>query len=560
MDNDFLVPVYQRNYAWQDNEVIDFWRDLTDVAEGKRNSHFFGQIVTYKNSEGTQEIIDGQQRITTSSIFLAVMRDLSIQIRKDNEGNIPPEVNDDLRDIVRLVKDYLRGEDGDAPSLIVEQGTSEKQQLEIQSYFLKLIHKNSSQFKTMPLSAKNDVINNLLNAYSSIKGSLRLKLKEFNTITEQVQFLNKLFESFTKRFYVVMISAPSQQDAFIIFETLNSRGRDLTASDIIKNHLLYLLKDNIGKASDDWKKIYERLGSSSSTITRFIRTYWAARKRLVAESALYRSLSQIIDDPDAAKVFIEDLKELDDLYDVLDSPLSPKANREFFKNHMLRQKIDILHKMKVKLYYPIILSLYKRHYSEDDILKVVNKIISIFVRHRTIAFDGTNKLESGFADVAQKIYSGRIGNIEDILKEMDSKMLKTDKEVSSAFEALSKTGGQKGAKKWTLAYLLSEIYQANGTESTYEKVFEKDSYQLVHINSNSISEDHIDLIGNWTLLEKSLEYDESDSIEVCSKQLAKSELSVNKQLAHFVMINNWSENDIEKRQTEMASDALGIWW
>lgn len=58
-DNNFVVPLYQRNYAWETNEIGDFWYDLLDLVEGKRNSHFFGQIVTFKNDDKDQEIIDG---------------------------------------------------------------------------------------------------------------------------------------------------------------------------------------------------------------------------------------------------------------------------------------------------------------------------------------------------------------------------------------------------------------------------------------------------------------------------------------------------------------------
>ncbi|MDT7013757.1 DUF262 domain-containing protein [Levilactobacillus namurensis] len=56
-DNNFIVPLYQRNYAWGTNEVEDFWGDLLELVKGYRNSHFFGQIVTYKNEQGDQEII-----------------------------------------------------------------------------------------------------------------------------------------------------------------------------------------------------------------------------------------------------------------------------------------------------------------------------------------------------------------------------------------------------------------------------------------------------------------------------------------------------------------------
>ncbi len=46
-DNNFTVPMYQRNYDWESDQIVDFWDDLVDLVEGNRNSHFFGQIVTF---------------------------------------------------------------------------------------------------------------------------------------------------------------------------------------------------------------------------------------------------------------------------------------------------------------------------------------------------------------------------------------------------------------------------------------------------------------------------------------------------------------------------------
>lgn len=115
--NVFSVPVYQRNYSWKQNEVLDFWRDLEDLIEERRDNHFFGQVVTF-NHDNIQDLIDGQQRMTTSTIFLAVIRDIAQKMLVDEAEYLTQDSRDKLRDIMRDINQRLiRGENGDQATL-----------------------------------------------------------------------------------------------------------------------------------------------------------------------------------------------------------------------------------------------------------------------------------------------------------------------------------------------------------------------------------------------------------------------------------------------------------
>lgn len=145
-DNNFTVPMYQRNYDWESDQIVDFWDDLVDLVEGNRNSHFFGQIVTFKNEDGRQEIIDGQQRLTTSLIFMAVIKDIATKMYQDNfaKDTLLSDLDrgDKLRDIRNAVRKLIRGEnEGDDASLIVEQRSTNNGELE--KYFYALTHKSA---------------------------------------------------------------------------------------------------------------------------------------------------------------------------------------------------------------------------------------------------------------------------------------------------------------------------------------------------------------------------------------------------------------------------------
>lgn len=563
-DNNFTVPMYQRNYDWESDQIVDFWDDLVDLVEGNRNSHFFGQIVTFKNEDGRQEIIDGQQRLTTSLIFMAVIKDIATKMYQDNFAKDTSlsdlDRGDKLRDIRNAVRKLIRGDhEGDQASLIVEQRSANNGELE--DYFYALTHK---AIEALSETSKVAPIRKMRSTYTTIHKWIENDLKLKKTLGERIDRLDNIFNSFYDKFYIVMISAPSRIDAFTIFETLNSRGKDLEVSDIIKNHLMSLLNSDMDSANTQWQRIASAFNGDSHKISRFIRTYWAASHKVIQESKLYRAISQQITNSNDATIFLKDLDALVEIYTVLDSPISPKSHYEFFKNKLITQHLDILNRMHVMLYYPIVMAMYYRGYHEDDILKAVNKILSIFVRHRTINNEGTNVLETGFSEVAQHIWSMESNGINEIVKELNDKLLKSNDSVEANFSALSKEGGLKGPKKWTLIYLLSEIYSYLyddfAENNLYSKVFDQDNYKLVHISSDDSLGDYKDYIGNWTILEKRLATSAEEDGSKLVDALNKSELKANHELFKSVEFGGWDPDQIRERQTDFAQNVVNQVW
>lgn len=89
---DAIIPTYQRSYEWGADQINDFMEDLYEEADTKEDSsrYFFGPVITNtRESDGrkVEEIIDGQQRLTTSTIFLAVLRDMLARHKNNEEAN-----------------------------------------------------------------------------------------------------------------------------------------------------------------------------------------------------------------------------------------------------------------------------------------------------------------------------------------------------------------------------------------------------------------------------------------------------------------------------------------
>lgn len=570
-DNYFVVPVYQRNYDWEKSQITDFWNDIKDVADesGSKDSHFLGQIVTFENDDGWQEIIDGQQRLATSLILIAAIKDISAEMSQkyfksenyDDGGNI--EQGYRLFDIKKQAMDIIKGEDSlKHSSLIVKENSAHDQHIE--EYFYKLTHSFSEHLKN---NGETTPAKKMYNAYAKFQKWITDDLKHQKTVEGRIDRLLTIFNSFIDNFYVVMIPTHSQIDAYTIFETLNTRGKNLEAADIIKNHVMANLSnsaEDTESANKAWSKIANVFNDNSHKISRFIRTYWASRYKVVTEAKLYRAINGSITSGKQAREFLTNLEKLVGIYSVLDSPRIPTSHYSFFKDKRITQRLDVLDKMNAMTYYPIVMALYYKNCDEQIILQVVNEILSVFVRRRLIMQQGTNDLESGFSNIAVNIWNGSLTSVDSIRASLDNRLLQNSNDVIQRFSSLSMSGGQRGQKRWQLMYLISEIYYCVYNDfpdnTLYLKVFEEVEYKSVHIRNDSSLGDDKDLLGNWTILETKLADELNNNEADIISLLDQSNLNANHDLSKHLRSSKWDMHAIESRQAGFAKEVIDVIW
>lgn len=228
-DFDFIIPAYQRPYAWTVDQASELFDDLYDfyINENEDN-YFLGSIVLVKEeNEPASEVIDGQQRLTTLTILLAVLASfLDGDIKKEFECYIkePGKVTIGIQPKPRL---KLRDRDN---SFFYTY---------IQSVNLQGLYDLDSE------QLENDSQRNIkLNAE-------KIKEKVLQYIQEDLEKIIQFGSFIVKRCFIVAVSTPNQQSAFRIFSVLNSRGLDLLPTDIIKSEL-------IGKISADKQDEYTK--------------------------------------------------------------------------------------------------------------------------------------------------------------------------------------------------------------------------------------------------------------------------------------------------------------
>jgi hypothetical protein len=254
------VPLYQRPYSWTTEEVDQLWEDITTPIEAE---HFMGSIVLNDEMPLRPQVIDGQQRLTTLMILLALIRDayheadsylagrphalLTADPYTEGEDRYKLRLGEVNRDIFRDF--FLRGPD--------EEG-----------------REDWAEWEHLPkdvLVPNADLFANATRLRDLLSQHLNALLGE-----DPLARLTALEEKLSKRLLFVVIRVGNVDDAFLLFETLNDRGLQLSAADLVKSHLLARVeaekgKDAVPVAAQDWGEVVELLRGAD--IGRFLRYY-----------------------------------------------------------------------------------------------------------------------------------------------------------------------------------------------------------------------------------------------------------------------------------------------
>ena len=231
-DFEYHIPKYQRPYSWTEDEAAILFDDLYDFYElDNDDNYFLGSIVLIKSdNKPYSEVIDGQQRLTTLSIFLAVMADaFSTEQYKELCKAYLQEKGNQLEMISAQPRIFLREKD---------QGFFNKyiQALDLQGLY-------QLDDETLDSEAKVHIQKNC----QVIQERFSEKFTNEDDLIKFCQFV-------LNRCFLVVVSSPNQSSAFRVFSVLNSRGLDLLPSDIIKSKTIGSLDDSI---QDKYTEIWE---------------------------------------------------------------------------------------------------------------------------------------------------------------------------------------------------------------------------------------------------------------------------------------------------------------
>ena len=376
----YIIPVYQRNYDWSEEQCHQLLNDIIEVGE-KRNTHFIGSIVYLHDGVYTSSdvkplvIIDGQQRLTTFSI-------LYLALYKYSKETGLEDVAEEIMDTY-LSNKYVKN----------EQNKLKLKQSESNYKAFKFLITNQ---ETTGYSEYSKVINN------------------FNYFKNNINKSNfDLIRSGLNRLLFVEISLErGKDDPQRIFESLNSTGLELSQSDLIRNYIL------MGLDPEEQQRVYEKYweqieinardyNTEESKVSDFIRDYLTFKnKKIPTKSNVYIEFKNRFSQRND-KFYSFELEEIKNFSNYYSKLINPDKETD----SSIQKEIKYLHKLESNVTFPFLLPVYddylKNVISKEEFIQLL-KLIQSYIWRRFIVGLPSHALNkifmSLYGDVNKKNY------------------------------------------------------------------------------------------------------------------------------------------------------------
>lgn len=532
--NFLTVPKYQRAFSWDDENVANFLADVNTAFSDGSSEYFMGSVVL-QGANQKFEVVDGQQRLTTATILISAARDF---VAAKGMANVAKS----------LELQFLLTTDTWTQQVMPKLGLS----VYDNDFFRGRI------LQAEDLKPSRESHERLLSAQSKCRAYVEGLPTHFNNWFERLQGVIQYLEHKAR---VIQVIVPSQANAYVIFETLNDRGKDLSASDLLKNHLFGRSEARIEEVQTKWNQmlgILEGHGGDDVVIT-YIRQLWSATREVAREKELFSKIKEKIVTPQQAVDFASELVERANHYSALLNPAHP-----IWKDHGTEAEsiIAALNTLKVERYRPAMLALLSS-FEGKELVGAMRVILNGSFRYLVAVGAGGGTLEAAWSDVARKVASKEITTTASFAKEMQ-KIVPNDEVFRSAFKTA------RISKGFLARYLLSalERYARGGKDCELVPNADVSAVNLEHVLPENPGDEwkeiHPDVaaafsrrIGNQVLLsaKKNSELG-NQGFEKKKKILGASEFLLTKEVGEK---EKWDHAAIDARQEKLATMAVEVW-
>nr|WP_297169268.1 DUF262 domain-containing protein [uncultured Dysgonomonas sp.] len=542
-DKRFIIPVYQRNYDWKLDNCRQLYDDLIRVIRQNRRSHFFGSLVSSlceEASSGDYLIIDGQQRLTTVSLFLLAI----VKLLENGEIESTDTV---LKD--RIKETYL----------------IDKYQPQERKVRLKPVKHDSNAFEKLLFGEEEDYIesSNVTQNYRYFYN--RIKDKQELTAAE-------LFEA-VKRLEVIDIFLHPGDNAQLIFESLNSTGLGLEEGDKIRNFILMGL-DPIKQEQyyeNYWNKI--EVNTDYNT-TAFVRDYLTFKQgKIPSLKVIYQVFKEYVNDgEDNVESILKDL--------LIYSQIYQKIIHATTQNKGIDEVLVRLNLLDMGVTYPFLLALFKYKVDTnltDSDTKNVLECIESFIFRRFVCGIPTNALNKIFSTLHKDVFRLKKENDHYVevlkyvlLSKTGSGSFPADEEFS---EMLSTKNMYRISSKYK-QYLFDRFENEDNVERVnIVSMMENGDLTVEHImpqtltpqwkndlgsDFSPIHDTWLHTLANLTLTGYNPKYSNKSFLEKrnMEKGFIDSGLRINRYIANC---DKWTLYELEARNESLALQALKLW-
>ncbi|WP_101007904.1 DUF262 and DUF1524 domain-containing protein [Helicobacter pylori] len=526
--NQFVIPIYQRLYSWEKEQCKQLWNDIIKIGgDDKMNGHFIGSIL-YVRDDNTHSspllIIDGQQRLTTITLLLIALRNHSSD--EDKRKKIESYLINSDRDGDKKFKLILSEPDRDT--------------------LLSLIDEN----KRKPIEPSSKIMENF-------------KLFE-EWIRKNTDKLETIFKGLDKLMVVEISLERGKDNPQLIFESMNSTGKDLTQTDLIRNYILMGLEPEKQKIfyKKYWRAMEEDFKQNETLFNQFVRHYLTIKTGDIPKiSKVYEAFKRYQQERGIeTEVLLQDLQKYCGFFCQI------VFKKEVYKD--LNKALSFLVDLERDVIYPLLLELYNDYsdgvLSKQDFIPII-ALIESYICRRAVCGLGTNGLNKIFASFTKKINKAQyLESIKAYFLSLETTKGKFPKD--SEFKNLFITIDFYNLKEKKYFFERLEKFDTeepvNTQECTIEHIMpqtltEKWERDLGE-NFQAIHDKYLHTIGNLTLTGYNSKYSNRSFQKKrdMEKGFKQSPLKLNQSLKD---LESFGEKEIEKRANKLADWALKIW-
>lgn len=532
----YSVPMYQRSYSWSEQQVSDFWNDIKDAIVGD-SQYFLGTLVFSNENGGLVSVIDGQQRLATTTILLSAIRKIY-----NDEGM------SEYASTYSSILSPLDPEDGRRKPRI-------QLNAEDHPYFNQFILEGGQ-------------IDANVDSHARIRDAFEYFTRRLTDIVcdnpgNWEPKIARIWKFLNKQARVVTVTAPNDADAFTIFETLNDRGADLTIADLLKNYLFSQAGGvNIASVQLKWQSanIILKEYQEEKLFIVFLRHLWSSMYGATRERDLFRDIKKKVRGAQSSLEFTTKIESAAKLYAALLS-----SDNDFWVEYTAsdRGSVKSINEFNLQQSRPTLLAALE-HFDKAEIQKTLAAFISIFVRGIIAGGIGGGQAERYLSDAAAEIRSGVIQDTAQLVARLKP-ITPSDTVFERAFQTFSTTTNRFA--RYLLLALEKGLQQSAQPELVPNEDVEK--VNLEHILPRSATAcdwpaftaeeraTYPNRLGNMTLLSKGVNNRIGNKSWAIKKAaLSTSELELNKVISAEA---DWRTGEIEKRQIALAKQALSVW-
>jgi hypothetical protein len=408
------VPPHQREYRWTEAHIETLFEDLQKALASDEPEYFLGTIVTIPDTEGVLEVIDGQQRLATITIFLSQIR----RYLQVSEPDLASSVNPFLAEYDRTQRSHI-------PKL--------KLNLTDNDFFINTL---TAETLPGPLPATAPVsVKRLRSAFALAEDYVKRIVSPANPKTHG-DVLSKWIDFIVTNAEVILLRVPTGANAYKMFETLNDRGLKTTQADLVKNYLFGQAGDRYPEAQTSWSAMTGALSSlqgeddeQEDITVIFLRSALMAIRGFLRKNEVYEAVQEQARGPQTVISLLKDLEALAKVYAAT-----------FYQDHeqwakcpdSMRHAIQTINEFDIKPFRHALLPVAAK-FNPNETMAVFQMFVSLGVRLLIASSTRSGNIEDTMARTAHKVFKGELKRASDVKKEIEG-IIPSDEQFGQAFQ------------------------------------------------------------------------------------------------------------------------------